>query len=36
MAYEDEPKIIHKYINVPDVHKIGVYEAQAEGSLRGG
>jgi NADH-quinone oxidoreductase subunit F len=31
MAYEDEPKIIHKYIDVPDVHKIGVYEEQAEG-----
>jgi len=26
MAYEDEPKIIHKHINVPDIKKIGVYE----------
>jgi NADH-quinone oxidoreductase subunit F len=31
MAYADEPKIIHKYIDVPNVHQIGVYEAQAEG-----
>lgn len=27
MAYEDEPKIIHEHINVPDIKKIGVYEA---------
>jgi NADH-quinone oxidoreductase subunit F len=26
MAYEDEPKIIHEHINVPDIKKIGVYE----------
>lgn len=26
MAYEDEPKIIFEHINVPDIHKIGVYE----------
>ncbi len=26
MAYEDEPKIIHQHINVPDIRKIGVYE----------
>ncbi|HVF09522.1 MAG TPA: NADH-quinone oxidoreductase subunit F, partial [Abditibacteriaceae bacterium] len=27
MAYEDEPKIIHQHINVPDIRKIDVYEA---------
>jgi len=26
MAYEDEPKIIHRHINVPDIKKIDVYE----------
>ena len=26
MAYEDEPKIIHQHINVPDIKKIDVYE----------
>lgn len=26
MAYEDEPKIIHQNIHVPDIKKIGVYE----------
>ncbi|HEX8552370.1 MAG TPA: NADH-quinone oxidoreductase subunit NuoF [Abditibacteriaceae bacterium] len=31
MSYETDPKIIHKYINVPDVHTIGVYEEKAEG-----
>jgi NADH-quinone oxidoreductase subunit F len=27
MAYEDEPKIIHEHINVPDIKRIDVYEA---------
>jgi NADH-quinone oxidoreductase subunit F len=31
MAYADDPKIIHKYIHVPGVSDIRVYEEQAEG-----
>ena len=31
MAYADDPKIIHKYINVPKVKNILVYEEHAEG-----
>ncbi len=31
MAYVDEPKIIHKYIDVPDVGNLSVYEEKAEG-----
>jgi NADH-quinone oxidoreductase subunit F len=27
MAYEDEPKIIHEHINVPDIKRIDVYES---------
>src|SRR4028119_645538 len=27
MAYEDEPKIIHQHILVPDIRRIDVYEA---------
>jgi NADH-quinone oxidoreductase subunit F len=27
MAYEDEPKIIHQHINVPNIKRIDVYEA---------
>ena len=26
MAYQDDPKIIHEHINVPDINKIAVYE----------
>ena len=26
MAYEDQPKIIHKLLNVPDINHIEVYE----------
>ena len=31
MAYETDPKIIHKYIDVPNVDHISVYEEKAEG-----
>jgi len=31
MAYADDPKIIHKYIDVPNVGQISVYEEKAEG-----
>ncbi len=31
MAYADDPKIIHKYIDVPNVGNISVYEEKAEG-----
>ena len=35
MAYEDQPKIIHKLLNVPDIHRIEVYEEHGGyGALR--